>query len=528
MDRDFFPLSSLTHTSLEALMFTFTKTARALGAALAVSGALAAAAPAQAAGTLSVAITQDAGSWDPIDTFVTWWGSVGSNLFDGLTMRGADMKLQPGLATSWEFLDNDTRIRFKLRENVRFHDGEPFNAAAVKFTFDRLLGPEGAKGPQQSNYSSIDKVVAVDEHTVDFVMKRPDPVILTKLAGYGGMIVPPKYLQEKGDAYFNEHPVGTGPFKFVEYKPKISLTLARNDEYWGGKPKLDEVVYRFIAEPATQVAELQAGRVDIATAIPLGLVDTIKKSSNAAIVSTSGPGTVVARYDTSRGITKDRDVRRALIMAVDRDAIIKQLLLGYAKPIASFQGDLSFGYDAALKPLPFNPAEAKKLLAKAGVKPGAAIQLDIRGSDSQFREVAQAIAGYLQGVGIKTTIKPYETPVLINDIIPQGKTGEMWQMYWGGWTYDYDNTAYLMYHTGQKWNPYDKDAKLDAMLDAQRNTYKVDERQKTLRDIATYVADNALEMPLYALDTVVGVNKRVKNLTVPGDIRFRFVDASVQ
>jgi peptide/nickel transport system substrate-binding protein len=492
-------------------------------------GAVAVAAPpAHAAGTLTVAITQDAGSWDPIDTFVTWWGSVGSNIYDGLTMRGADMKLKPDLATSWEFLDNNERIRFHLRQNVKFHDGEPFDANAVKFTFDRLLGAEGAKGPQQSNYNSIDKVVVVDDHTVDFMMKQPDPVILTKLAGYGGMIVPPKYIQEKGDAYFNEHPVGTGPFKVVDYKPKVSITLARNDDYWESKPKLDQVVYRFIAEPATQVAELQAGRVDIATVIPLNLIDTIDKSSNARIISTSGPVTIVARYDTSKGITKDRDVRRALIEAVDRDTIIKQLLLGHAKPIASFQGDLSFGYDPDLKPLPFNPGEARKLLQQAGVKPGTEIQFDVRGSDSQFREVAQAIAGYLQGVGVKTTIKPYETPVLINDIIPNGRTGAMWQNQWGGWTYDYDNTAYLMYHSGEKWNPYDKDPKLNAMLEAQRKTYDQNERQKILREVARYVADQALEMPLYALDTVVGVNKRVKDPDVPGDIRFRFLNTSVE
>lgn len=509
-------------------MFSVHKSVGALSLALAVAGAFGAAPAARAAGTLTVAITQDAGSWDPIDTFVTWWGSVGCNIYDGLTMRGADMKLKPDLATSWQFLDNDSRIRFTLRKNVKFQDGEPFDANAVKFTFDRLLGPEGAKGPQRSNYSSIDHVEVVDPYTVDFVMKTPDPVLLTKLAGYGAMIVPPKYIKEKGEDYFRTHPIGTGPFKVVDYKPKISLTLQRNDDYWAGKPKLDKVVYRFIAEPATQVAELQAGRVDIATVVPLNMIDTIKKSSNATIVSTGGPVAVVARYDTSKGITKNRDVRRALTMAVDREAIIKQLLLGYAKPIASFQGPQSFGYDPSLKPLPFDPAGAKKLLAQAGVKPGTSIQLDIRGSDSQFSEVAQAIAAYLQGVGIKTVIKPYETPVLINDIVPNGKTGQMFQFVWGGWTYDYDNTAYLMYHSGQRWNPYDKDAKLDAMLQEQRNTYDQDKRLKILRQVAAYVADQSIEMPLYDLDTVVGVNKRVKDLSVPGDIRFRFLRASVE
>ena len=124
---------------------------------------------AQAAGTLNVAISLDPGSWDPIDTFLTAWGSVGGNLYDGLTMRGADLTLQPGLATSWEFLDDNQRLRFKLRTGVKFHNGEPFDAEAVKFSFERLLGAEGLKGPQKSNYDSIGEVRVVDEHTVDFV-----------------------------------------------------------------------------------------------------------------------------------------------------------------------------------------------------------------------------------------------------------------------------------------------------------------------------------------------------------------------
>lgn len=212
---------------------TFTATALTL----ALGGAMPAVfSTAHAAGTLSVAINQDPGSWDPIDTFVTFWGSVGGNLYDGLTMRGADLKLQPGLATSWEYLDENKRLRFKLREGVKFHNGEPFNAEAVKFTFERLLGAEGAKGPQKSNYDSIGEIKVVDEYTVDFILKQPDPVLLTKLAGYGAMIVPPKYIKEKGEDYFNTNPVGTGPFKFESYQPKVNVTLARNDAYCAASP----------------------------------------------------------------------------------------------------------------------------------------------------------------------------------------------------------------------------------------------------------------------------------------------------
>ncbi len=489
--------------------------------------ALAASPGARAAGTLNVALHQDPGNWDPIATFLVSWGAVGGQIFDGLIIRTPDMKLVPGLATKWEFLDKNSKLRFTLRPGVKFHDGEPFDAEAVKFTFDRLLGEEGRKGPQQSNYNSIEKVVVVNPMTVDFVLKSPDPVLLTKLAGYGAMIVPPKYIKEKGSQFFGMNPVGTGPFKFTEYKPKISLSLERNPSYWGGAPKLDQVVYRFITEPATQAAELQAGRIDVANQIPLAMIETLKKDSKLSVVSMDGPVALALRYNTQRGIMKDRNVRKALTLAVDRDAIIKSIMLGNAKPIASFQGSLSFGNDPALKPLPFNPAQAKALLQKAGVKPGTAIQLDFRGPDSNFREVAQAVAGYLQAVGITVSLKPYETNVLLNDIIPNGKTGEMWQNQWGGWTFDYDNTAYAMYYTKQRWNPFDDDAKLNALLHTQRNTWDQNARKQTLQEIARYVADQALEMPLYSMNTIYGLNKRAKNLALPADGRFRFVDATV-
>jgi peptide/nickel transport system substrate-binding protein len=353
-------------------------------------------------------------------------------------------------------------------------------------------------------------------------------VLLTKLAGYGGMIVPPKYIQEKGDDYFNTHPVGTGPFKFVEYNPKVSLTLEAFPEHWGGAPKLDKVVTRFISEANTQVAELQAGRIDVATLIPFGLAPTVEKSPNLELMSITGPIVVSLRLNTKNGITKDVNVRKALIMGIDRDAIIKAVLLGHGKPIASFQSELSFGNDPAMKPLPFDLAKAKQMLQQAKVPAGAPVKIDFRGNDATFREVAQAAAGFLQALGLKPSLQPYEPPVLLNDIIPNGKTGEAWHQAWGGWTFDYDNTAYLMYHSGEKWNPYDNDPKLNEMLEKQRAIYDVKEREKLLQEIARYVADQALEIPLYNQNTLYGVNKRVKNLDAPSDRRFRFTETTVE
>ena len=483
---------------------------------------------AQAAGTLTVALSADDGTWDPIDTFTLNWGRIGSNIYDALILRDAKLNLLPGLATKWEMMDDNKRIRFTLRQGVKFHNGEPFNAAAVKYSFERLLGEQGAKGPQQANYTAIGSVEIVDDYTVDLVLTQSDPVLLTKLAGYGAMMVPPEYIKEKGEDYFNLHPVGTGPFKFVDYQPKISLTLAANPDYWGGAPKLDGLVYRFIPEASTQVSELQSGGIDIATLVPISLISTINADPKLRVESVTGPGVETVRFDTTQGITKDVAVRKAIIQAIDRDAIIAQIIQGNAQPIASLQSSLSFGYDPDLKPLPFDPVAAKAALDAAGVPAGSAVDLSFVGDDATFREVAQTIAAYLQGVGLTVSLKSYESNAYYSDVIPKGTTGAMFEFNWGGWTFDFDNTAYLLYHSGQYWNPYVKDPKLDELLDKQRASSDVEERRAILQEVARYTADQAFEIPLYNLNTIYGVNKRVGNLPPTPDVRFRFLETTVE
>jgi peptide/nickel transport system substrate-binding protein len=168
------------------------------------------------------------------------------------------------------------------------------------------------------------------------------------------------------------------------------------------------------------------------------------------------------------------------------------------------------------------------LLKKAGVAPGAPVEIDFPGNNATFREVAQAVAGYLTAAGLQPSVKPFEQNVYTNDIIPNGKTGELYQFGWGGWTFDYDNTAYLLYHSGEHWNPYVKDKQLDAMLEHQRTDINPPERKAELQAIAKYIADHVLDMPLYNQNTIYGVNRRVQNFVPPPDNRFRLTDVTVQ
>jgi peptide/nickel transport system substrate-binding protein len=477
---------------------------------------------------LNVAQREDPQNLDPIDTFRLSWGAIGSNVFEGLVFRGEGLELEPGLATGWEFLDGETRIRFTLREGVTFHNGEPFNADAVKYTFDRLLGEQGAQGPQRSNYTSIKEVVVVDPFTVDFVMERPDPVLITKLAGYGAMIVPPKYIEEVGEEAFDMKPVGTGPFMVDAYTPTVNAELVKNDSYWNGEAQVDGVNIRFITEDATRMAELLSGGVDIALNIPTPSVETVRESERVDLVAVDGPTVVISRFNTANGITTDPLVRQAIAMAIDTNAIIEAILGGLASPISSAQGAKSFGNDPEMTPYAYDPEGAKALLKEAGIAPGTEISLDFPGNDDTFREVAQVLAAYLDIVGLKLNVNPHEPSVYTNDIVPNGKTGEMYYFGWGGWTFDFDNTAYLLYHSGERFNPYIEDAELDTLLDAQRATYDTDVRRQALQDVAGYAYDNALDLPLYNLSTLYGVSTAVEGFVPAPDDRARYMSVTVE
>lgn len=489
---------------------------------------IAASAAASAEGVLTVAQRQDPGSWDPIDTFLVAWGAVASNIYDGLVLRDENLELKPGLAEKWEVAEDGKKIRFHLRQNVKFHNGEAFNADAVVFTFERLLGEEGSKGPQRSNYTTIEKVEKIDEHTVDFHLNTVDPVLLTKLAGYGAMIVPPGYIREKGDEHFNLNPVGTGPFKFKGYTQGERFELEANPEYFAGAPRLDGLVYRFIKEDATRLAELQAGRVDVVHDIAISALPTVEQSSFAKIVAVDGPSIQSVQFNVKNGITNDVRVRRALNMAVDKQAIIDALLAGYGKPIASLQGALSFGYDEALAGYAYDPEGAKKLLEEAGVKPGSKIAINYRSSNSTFNEVALALAGFFSEIGIEADLKPYEDAVFLNDIVPQGKTDELFQFGWGGWTFDFDNTAYLVYHSGEKWNPYGTSDEMDKLLEAERASPNQDERLKILRDVARMAHEEAYHIPLYNEQTLFAVGNQVEGFLAAPDKRVRYHQTGVK
>ncbi|WP_409289831.1 ABC transporter substrate-binding protein [Peribacillus sp. SCS-37] len=480
------------------------------------------------ANELTIGVGGDPKNWDPIDTFLLDWSTVATSVFEGLVKRDNDLKIGPGLAESWEYTDDKTLV-FKLRKGVKFHNGEPFTAEAVKFTFDRLLGPEGKKGPQQANYAAIDHVEVVDESTVKMVLKSVDPVLITKLAGYGAVIIPPKYYKEKGDAYFNEHPVGTGPFKMTSYKKDSKIVLEKNKEYWqSGIPKLDTVTFRVIPESSTRLAELQTGAIDIMKKVEVSQADTVKSKGFLNLKKVDTPTVYSLRFNTQKAPVDDVKVRQAINYAIDKEAMIDEILNGYGKPISTFQSTLSFGNNEDLKPYPYDPEKAKKLLKEAGVANGTEVELYIPGEDATFKEIAQTIASFLEQVGLKAKIQTVEGSTLISELQPKGKAGHMVRQGWGGWTLDFDNTAYLLYHKGELWNPDFSDSKVEELLAAERSTVDQDERKKIFKQLTERLYELSPDVPLYQSIDLWAVNKRVEGFVPPHDDRIYLESVSAK
>ena len=240
--------------------------------ALAVAAALLAAvawnviawAAADTKGELRVALPWTAENLDPTMNLSSIRAAVGVSIFDSLVGRDTQNRIVPELAESWKTLD-DLTWQFKLRRGVAFHDGEPFNAEAVRYTFQRVLDPE-QKSPNRANVGKVAKAEVVDDYTINIVTKQPYAPLLNRLIDFP--ILPPKYTTEKGNAGQALRPVGTGPYRFVEMVKDDRLIVEAFDRHWRGAPKIARIVFRPIPEPFTRSAALRNGEVDVITTVP--------------------------------------------------------------------------------------------------------------------------------------------------------------------------------------------------------------------------------------------------------------------
>lgn len=275
------------------------------------------------------------------------------------------------------------------------------------------------------------------------------------------------------------------------------------------------------------MAEFQSGAIDIMQTVPVAQVKALETDSNVQVQKVGGPTSWTLRMDVSKPPMDKLEVRQAVGYAVDTKTIIDTVLGGLGKQISSFQGDISFGNNTGLKPLEFNPAKAKELVETAGAK-GAKLDLYFSASSTTQKEIAQAVASYLKDAGLEVALQPVEPQTLSGQLIPEGKAGHMHIFGWGGWTLDFDNTAYLIYTKGQRWNPTFSDAKVDELLKQERSTNDQSVRAAAFKELTVRLRETMPDVPLYQAVAVWATSSKVEGFAAPPDDRMRLAPVTVK
>ena len=426
------------------------------------------------------------------------------NIYDGLvSYKDGTLEVEPALAKSWTISDDGTVYTFKLREGVEFHDGTPFNAEAVKYNFDRMLDenhPQHDTGPFPLAFffSAVENIEAVDDLTVKFTLNAPYAPFLSNLAYPTGLLVSPDAVKEYGTDY-GRHPAGTGPFRFEEWESNAKVVVVRNDDYWEDPAKLEAVVFRPITDANTRVAELMAGGIDLMVEVPPDSLTQLAGDGNFNVYEQAGPHLWFLILNMKEGPFKDKKVRQAVNYAIDKKALVENVLQGTAE-VATGPTPPAFAwaYNEQLQPYPHDIEKAKQLIKEAGAE-GAEVTFYVTEGGSGMLDpipMGAAIQADLSKIGLTVKIETYEWNTFLGKVNPglEGKA-DMAEMAW--MTNDPDTLPYLALRT-DAWpekggfnSGYYSNPEVDRLLEEARTSTDQDERAKLYREMQEIVYDDA-------------------------------------
>ena len=477
------------------------------------TGRAATAAPPARGGTLVFATGAEALNLDP-----PYAGDGPSNIPTSMTynnlvkfVSSTNLDTAPDLATSWKV--DGTAWTFKLRRGVVFHDGTACDAHAVASHFNRLLGPE--KPLRASLWVPfVDRVEALDDTTVRFTTKVPDPSFLLRMANSTGAVESPAAFAKYGKD-LARHPVGTGPFKFQEWVQNEHITLVRNESYWGDKAHLDAVVIRPTIDPSARVIALTAGDVQLASAIPPEQVRRIVGDPRLGIVTIEPLATYFLGMNVLKKPFTDLRVRRALNHAVDKAAIIKNIFQGMGEVLSTPVPRGAAGF-AQVPGFPYDPAKAKQLLAEAGYPNGFSSTMLVTNGTTKELEFEQFVQEQWAAIGVRVTLQPAEWNRYLEllRMPPTSSPLEMWLDSWAAIEAGeiiWDRFGCRMFRpVGQNTAGYCNED-LDDLLAQARRTLDQTTRDGVLAKAQALVSQQAPAVWMIQLQAVAGVSRRLHN-----------------
>ncbi|WP_391119597.1 glutathione ABC transporter substrate-binding protein [Psychrobacillus sp. L3] len=447
-------------------------------------------------------------------------------IYEGLVGRDKNAEIQPLLAKEYKQVD-DTTWEFKLREDVKFHDGTDFNADAVKKTFDRMLDPN-VGSPKAALFKMVKEVKVVDDHTVQFLLSEPYSPLLSILASHEGGIISPKAIEKYGKEQIKE-PDGTGPFVFESWTPGQEIVLKKNESYWGTKAKVDKVVFKVVPEETTRVSMLETGEAQIAEPLSVPMMETVEASKNSEVYRSEGFGTEYIGFNVKNEKLSDVRVRKAISHAVEMDSILKGVYNNVGSEANSLMGSKVFGYNPDMKTYEYNLNEAKKLLAEAGYPDG--FEITLKTMDSRERiNVAEVLQSQLKGIGIKLNIEVLEYGTFVEQV--NAGNSEMFIISWRNATGDADYNQYNLFHTnsiGGAGNTFFYSNKeVDGILDAARMEKDQEKRIELYAKAQKLEMDDALYIPIRVIENLAATAKGVEGFSISPSGYLEINDVSVK
>jgi peptide/nickel transport system substrate-binding protein len=431
-----------------------------------------------------------------------------AQIYEGLTWHHHDGSVFPSLGTSWEMVD-DTTWQFALREGVKFHNGEDFTADDVKYSFDIALDEERA-WPIRGNIVLIDEVEVVDDYTVNFHTSAPWPDLPWFVSDV--YIMPKDHTEEVGLDALIDSPVGTGPFEFVDFVADDYLELKAFDGWWGGRVALDGVLWKQIPEPATRVAALQAGEIDIAVQVPLDLIPVVEDEPGIHMDYAAEELTLqffLSCLPESGSVLADNPtLRKALDYAIDKEALWQGLMGGRGALSGQQLSPTVFGYNPNIEQTPYDPDEAKRLLAEAGYPDGLTLSMVCPvGKYFVDRDVCIAAKGMLGDVGVDVDLTVGELAVFVEYLTDA--TSDV-DMIYVGW-YSYGNPAQAMqwFSSTQAWSRWHNEEYDEQFLIA-KTSMDEEAREQAYWRMAEILKEETPSIFLLQQPAPYGINDRVE------------------
>ena len=435
-----------------------------------------------------------------------------ANFFDGLLQRkGPEGTLAPALAVRWERLDELT-WKFELRKGVKFHNGNPFTAADVKFSFERLSNPD------VSEFINTGKTIAAIETPDDFtvVIKTKEPIPWFANNMHQVFIMDKESTESRDPGEVGVKPIGTGAYKLVEWVKGSYVRMEANENYWEGAPAIQKVEVRPITESSTRFAALASGQADLMSGVPVELYDKILKNLKLDVVSRPARRSIFLALGNKPGSPmNDVRVRKAMYMAINEDEIIKKVMRGHAAPAAQVPDPPTIGYNGNIKRLSYDLGAAKKLMKEAGYEKG--FEVTLSGPNDRYvqdEQIAEAVAKYLAKIGIKAKLDVKPKSIFF-DQVAKGEGLEFYLIGWFDGTFDMGRTYYKLAHSRGGEKGYGSlnganysDPELDKLLESTAGIVDPQERGKVLQQLNKMaMVDKIVWIPLHYQEDLYAIQK---------------------